>query len=68
VFDEDFVFEVRPAIIGRKTLEILLYDFDSYSRHVCIGGLQIALTNIDLSDKVEIWKPLGPCSEKVSFN
>ncbi|KAJ6648704.1 WD repeat-containing protein 82, partial [Pseudolycoriella hygida] len=33
VFDEDFVFEERPNIIGRRTIEILLYDFDAYSRH-----------------------------------
>lgn len=66
VFDEDFVFEVRPATIGRRTLEILLYDFDAYSRHVCIGGLQIALAHVDLSDRVELWKQLGTCSEQDS--
>ncbi|CRL02689.1 CLUMA_CG015761, isoform A [Clunio marinus] len=64
VFDEDFVFEVRPATIGRRTLEILLYDFDAYSRHVCIGGLKIQLAHVDLSDKVELWKSLGPCDEQ----
>lgn len=64
VFDEDFVFEVRPATIGRRTLEILLYDFDAYSRHVCIGGLKIALAHVDLSDKVTLCKSLGPCSEQ----
>lgn len=64
VFDEDFVFEVRPATIGRRTLEILLYDFDAYSRHVCIGGLKIQLAHVDLSDKVELWKSLGPCAEQ----
>jgi hypothetical protein len=63
VFDEDFVFEVRPATIGRRTLEVLLYDFDAYSRHVCIGGLKISLAHVDLSDKVELWKSLGPCAE-----
>lgn len=66
VFDEDFVFEERPAVIGRRILEILLYDFDAYSRHVCIGGTQIALAHVDLSDKVELWKPLGSCSEQDS--
>jgi hypothetical protein len=64
VFDEDFVFEVRPATIGRRTLEILVYDFDAYSRHICIGGLKISLANVDLSDKVELWKSLGPCAEQ----
>lgn len=64
VFDEDFVFEERPAVIGRRTLEILLYDFDAYSRHMCIGGTQIALAHVDLSDKVELWKNLRHCGEQ----
>lgn len=45
-------------------MEILLYDFDAYSRHVCIGGLKVGLAHVDLSDKVELWKSLGPCSEQ----
>ncbi|XP_075214201.1 synaptotagmin alpha [Lycorma delicatula] len=64
VFDEDFVFEVRPTTIGRRTLELLLYDFDAYSRHHSIGGIKIPLAHIDLSDKVTLWKGLGPCSEQ----
>ncbi|XP_055592712.1 synaptotagmin-2 [Uranotaenia lowii] len=63
VFDEDFVFEVRPATIGRRTLEILLFDFDAYSRHVVIGGSQLALAHVDLSEKLDIWRPVGPCAE-----
>lgn len=65
MFDEDFVFEVRPATIGRRTLEVLLFDFDAYSRHVVIGGAQLALAHVDLSDRLDIWRPLGPCTETV---
>ncbi|XP_059617228.1 synaptotagmin-1 [Phlebotomus argentipes] len=64
VFDEDFVFEERPAVIGRRTLEILLYDFDAYSRHMSIGSAQISLAHVDLSDKVELWRPLTSCTER----
>uniref|UniRef100_A0A1A9WLM6 C2 domain-containing protein n=1 Tax=Glossina brevipalpis TaxID=37001 RepID=A0A1A9WLM6_9MUSC len=64
VFDEDFVFEEIPKAINRRTVEILLYDFDAYSRHVCIGGIQIPLASIDLTEKTEIWTPLGSCSEQ----
>ncbi|KAG4066040.1 hypothetical protein HA402_001287 [Bradysia odoriphaga] len=64
VFDEDFVFEERPAVIGRRTIEILLYDFDAYSRHVCIGGTQIPLAQLDLSKKVVLWNPLTSCAEQ----
>lgn len=62
VFEEDFTFEVRSTTVGRRTVEVLLYDFDASSRHVCIGGLQIALGNIDLSDRVDLWKHLGSCA------
>lgn len=65
VFDEDFVFEERPTIIGRRTIEILVYDFDAYSRHICIGGTQIDLSQIDLSKKANILNPLLPCTEQV---
>ncbi|XP_067002242.2 synaptotagmin-5 [Anabrus simplex] len=64
VFDEDFVFEVHPSALGRRTLEVLLYDFDAYSRHHNIGGVKLPLTHIDLSEKVTMWKGLGPCSEQ----
>lgn len=62
VFDEDFTFEVRSATIGRRTLEVLLYDFDANSRHMCIGGLQIALATVDLTDRIDAWKHLGSCA------
>nr|CAD7438691.1 unnamed protein product [Timema bartmani] len=64
VFDEDFVFEVRPATLGRRVLEVILYDFDAYSRHHSIGGVKLPLAHIDLSEKVTLWKGLGPCSEQ----
>ncbi|GLV41487.1 Synaptotagmin alpha [Carabus blaptoides fortunei] len=64
VFDEDFVFEVRPATIGRRTLEIILYDFDAYSRHHSIGGVQLPLAHVDLSERVSLWRSLGPCSDR----
>jgi hypothetical protein len=64
VFDEDFVFEVQPATLGRRTLEVILYDFDAYSRHHSIGGVKIPLGHFDITDKVTLWKGLGPCSEQ----
>ncbi|XP_061516541.1 synaptotagmin-5 [Anopheles gambiae] len=64
VFDEDFVFEVRSATIGRRTLEILLFDFDAYSRHVCIGGVQFPLAQVCLAERIDIWRPLLPYTEQ----
>ena len=64
MFDEDFVFEVRPTALARRTLEVILYDFDAYSRHHSIGGVKLPLAHIDLTEKVTMWKGLGPCSEQ----
>lgn len=64
VFDEDFVFEEHPNVVGRRTIEILVYDFDSYSRHFCIGGTQIELASLDLSNKIDMWKFLGSYADK----
>ncbi|KAI4464517.1 synaptotagmin [Holotrichia oblita] len=60
VFDEDFVFEVHPATLERHTLEVLLYDFDAYSRHHNIGGVQFPFSSIDLNEKIDTWKCLTP--------
>ncbi|KAF4519094.1 hypothetical protein B566_EDAN001686 [Ephemera danica] len=60
VFDEDFVFEVATVELARRTLEVLLYDFDAYSRHQCIGGAQLPLAPLELTHKVTLWKHLTP--------
>ncbi|XP_013099348.1 synaptotagmin-1 [Stomoxys calcitrans] len=64
VFDEDFVFEESPISIAKRVIEILIYDFDAYSRHVCIGGAQIPLADLDLTKKEKFWTPLGACAEQ----
>lgn len=64
MFDEDFVFEVRPNVVNRRTIEVLLYDFDSYSRHFCIGGTKVDLNDLDLSIRTKIWQNLGLCAEQ----
>ncbi|XP_015436736.1 PREDICTED: synaptotagmin-5 [Dufourea novaeangliae] len=62
VFDEDFVFEVMPdSTLAGRILEILLYDFDAFSRHHCLGYIQLPLSSvIDLLDTTPtfITKPI----------
>ncbi|KAH8366428.1 hypothetical protein KR084_005443 [Drosophila pseudotakahashii] len=62
VFDEQFVFEVTAGVIDKRTVEILLYDFDAYSRHVCIGGTKLHLASLDLSEQLKLWTPLSSAS------
>ncbi|KYM80473.1 Synaptotagmin-3 [Atta colombica] len=47
VFDEDFVFEVTPvSSLAGRTLEILLYDFDAFTRHRGLGYVQLPLSSV----------------------
>lgn len=64
VFEEDFVFEVPLAEVSKRTVEVLVYDFDQYSRHQCMGSVQLPLEHVDLSEKVTVWKGISPCDEK----
>ncbi|XP_024944967.1 synaptotagmin-5 isoform X2 [Cephus cinctus] len=64
VFDEDFVFEVKPATIARRTLEVLLYDFDAFSRHHSIGCVRLPLSAVDLGSRATITRPVLQCTER----
>lgn len=66
VFDEDFVFEVPGINLNKRTLEVLLYDFDAYSRHHSIGGMRLPLSEVDFSEKVNIWRNLMPVCDRDS--
>ncbi|GAB1869522.1 Synaptotagmin-3 [Camponotus japonicus] len=61
VFDEDFVFEITPASsLSGRTLEILLYDFDAFTRHRGLGYVQLPLCSVpDLgANLITITKPV----------
>lgn len=60
VFDEDFVFEAPESSLAGRTLEILLYDFDAFTRHRGLGYVQLPLSSVvDLgANLVTITKPV----------
>ncbi|PIK60829.1 putative synaptotagmin-5-like [Apostichopus japonicus] len=57
-FKESFVFEVPEPDIHRQTINIQLYDYDQFSRDECIGLAMLPLANVDLTEKVEVWKEI----------
>ncbi|XP_077986040.1 synaptotagmin-5-like [Glandiceps talaboti] len=63
-FKESFVFEVTEADLRHQIVKIELYDFDQFSRDECIGLVTLPLTNIDLSEKLELWKEIKPVEER----
>ncbi|KAK2159201.1 hypothetical protein LSH36_156g03017 [Paralvinella palmiformis] len=48
-FEEEFIFDVQQSDMGSRTLEILVFDFDQYSRDECIGQVHMPLEHVELS-------------------
>ena len=63
-FEEEFIFEVGPMEINLRTLELLIYDYDQFSRDECIGQVHLPLDLVDLKDKVTLWKGLSAYEKK----
>ncbi|XP_074654722.1 synaptotagmin-5-like [Tubulanus polymorphus] len=59
-FEEEFIFEILPQDISNTIMEILIYDFDPFSRDECLGQIHLILETIDLTDKVTLWKGFSP--------
>ena len=64
-FEEEFIFEVLPSNIDSRTLEILVYSYDQYSRDEPIGQVLLPLEQIDLTETAVIWKGISqPAKQK----
>ena len=72
MFDEEFIFEVPPSEFKTSTLELLLFDYDEFSRHEGIGQVKVQLHDTDLEQKQIYWKPIcqmeQPKQVEVSHN
>ena len=60
VFEEEFIFELKDSQMEKAVLEILVYDYDQFSRDECIGVVRTPLRSLDLTEKVELWKGILP--------
>lgn len=65
-WNEYFMFEIPFGEVQMRTLEILIKDFDKFSRHCIIGQVYLPLGNMNLIKGGHMWKPVLP-STKVSF-
>ena len=64
MFDEEFIFEVPPDEIRTLTLELLLFDYDEYSRHDGIGQVKVPLRDTDFEQKQIYWKPISQMEQQ----
>ncbi|XP_060564656.1 synaptotagmin-17-like [Ruditapes philippinarum] len=60
-WNEYFMFEIPFKETGERTLEILVKDFDKFSRHCNIGQVHFPLEGLNLVKGIHTWKPLSPC-------
>lgn len=58
-FDETFLFNVSFNELQRKTLQIVVYDFDRLSKDDRIGQISIPLDTIDFGEILDQWRELG---------
>lgn len=63
-FHEEFIFDASSNEIGRMSLQILIYDFDQFSRDECIGEVVVPLGSLDLTERVTLWKGISPYNKK----
>lgn len=64
-WNEYFVFDIPYKEAQRRTLEILVKDFDKYSRHCIIGQLHLPLASLNMVKGRHMWKPLSPSSKVI---
>ncbi|XP_014785596.1 synaptotagmin-17 [Octopus bimaculoides] len=63
-WNEYFMFEIPYKEAQMRILEILVKDFDKYSRHCVIGQFHLALNSVKLIKGGHMWKPLSPSSKE----
>lgn len=65
-WNEYFMFEIPFGEVQMRTLEILIKDFDKFSRHCIIGQIYFPLGGMNLIKGGHMWKPVLP-STKVNI-
>jgi Ca2+-dependent lipid-binding protein len=58
-FDETFLFNVSFNELQRKTLQIVVFDFDRLSKDDRLGQISIPLDTIDFGELLDQWRDLG---------
>uniref|UniRef100_A0AC34FVN1 C2 domain-containing protein n=1 Tax=Panagrolaimus sp. ES5 TaxID=591445 RepID=A0AC34FVN1_9BILA len=66
VYNETFQFNIAFNELQRKTLQLVVFDFDRLSKDDRIGQLAIPLETVDFGVLVDEWKDLDPPVEDES--
>ncbi|CAG2248241.1 synaptotagmin-17-like [Mytilus californianus] len=63
-WNEYFMFEIPFGEVQMRTLEILIKDFDKFSRHCIIGQVYLPLGGMNLIKGGHMWKPVLPSTKE----
>ncbi|XP_075924691.1 synaptotagmin-1-like [Petromyzon marinus] len=58
VFNESFSFKVPYSELGGKTLVMMVFDFDRFSKHDVMGEVRVPMNTVDLGHVTEEWREL----------
>lgn len=64
-WNEYFMFDIPYEEVQMRTLEILIKDFDKFSRHCIIGQVYLPLSSMHLIKGGHMWKPLSPSTKVI---
>lgn len=56
---QDIILQIPYSEIGGKTLVMVVYDFDRFSRHDIIGEVRIPMNQVDLGTTLTEWRDLA---------
>lgn len=62
-FNETFQFQIGYSELMNRTLLMMVYDHDRFSRHDTIGQVSIPIESLDLSQTCEQWRNLKPVND-----
>lgn len=62
-WNEYFTFDIPYKEAQMRTLEVLIKDFDKFSRHCIIGQVLLPLQSVNLAKGGHMWKPLSPSTK-----
>jgi hypothetical protein len=65
IWEEQFAFNVPFVDIQNKAVEVVVKDFDKFSRHYLIGCTTLSLDSLNILRGTHLWKYLEPCTKVI---
>ena len=67
VWNESFQFSMTFSELQSRSVELVVKDFDKFSRHCVIGKVTVRLDHHNVVKGYSTWKPLLPATQVLNF-